>query len=621
MGNWIWGIVLAVVVLVATLSTNFIGHQQKLERDNYAQSVSGNMLVYRNSVIDYARAHPEASGEIAEASLALPTWFRRDQDVKNYVTGGQGYVYYASGKNGEASELLRTSKGDALVGIKRGGLLYNPSLGVLALTLPAAIPESAVVVAPSAASTATPPPAEPETPAFANCQVPAGTLRKWTVAGETCVAYPATDQTVPHLGVLGFNDADAPATGSASYQCNDGVLSTTPESGASCAAPPPVVNCSVPAGTTRSWTVSGVTCQGPAGPATVSDGAALTVVSTNGNTGSADFVCNSSTLSTTAKVMTKTCTKPASPCALPTPSTETQSETRTETQTLGCPAGYTGSITQTQPQQRTQSRTAYCPAPTGAYSWGAWSAWSDWSATGPWTTTNNTCVPQTCTGPSSQTQWVSASAACPSGQVGSNTWEKEQKQTRTCSLGTWGSWSSWVDTGNTRNNNNTCAAVTYPTVNARGVGQGTSSMAGGGVIGWYIPCASWTASWPDFNGCVALNWKSDQSSLASEYYDSHTAYNFNRAGTLTQNVKACLNKLNSSYRSGSDYGNYPYVLWHSPTGSVWNIDYYYVSFSWPAECSCASLNNASVVSLGLYANVPWSDSEGSTVLMKEFSCP
>lgn len=442
----IWAVVLVVLVLVGAQGAKMLNTSREVERSNYSESISGNMLVYRNHVVAYAVAHPTATGEIADASLGLPAWFKKSQDVKNYVTGGRGYVYYTATQDGQTSELLRSSKGDALIGMKRGGMLFNPTLGVVSLALPTAIPEDAVVFAPPAPSAAVAPPP--------NCDVPAGTSRTWTVSGRTCVATQPAAQLLGHAGVLAFVDGVGPQTGAASFLCSNGTLSAAPQPGASCNDPPPA-DCNVTASTSRSWNVSGAACAGQAGSnATISSGSYLSISSSNGNTGTGNFLCTNGALATSPT--SASCSVPPVPCTLPSPSTEVAYDSQTVTQTLACPAGYTGSITQSKLQQRTQTRSAYCPAPTGSYAWSGWSAWSGWTDTSGWTTTNNTCVALTCTGSSSQTQWVAASAACPTGQSGSNTWEKEQAQTRSCNLGAWSGWSSWSDTGATRNAVNTC---------------------------------------------------------------------------------------------------------------------------------------------------------------------
>lgn len=462
MGNWIIAVVLAFAATVGLTVASQSERSQQEVRTSYAQSLAGNMQIYRNSVVTYAQAHTASSGPVSDTSLSLPAWFNRNSDIKNYISGGLGYVYVNVQNDGQARELLESTNNDVLVGIKRGGVLYNSIAGTTAIALPSQIPEGAVVFAPSALSGAAPIPAGPTPPA--NCAVAAGTARSWTVGSNSCSAMVASSSTVPHLAALTFTDAAPGTTGTAQFYCVNGALQTTPGGSPTCNPPPP---CNVAAGTTRNWTVGGAACGGPHAAATVASGASLTFTSTNGNDGAAGFRCNAGTLSSTPDG-SQTCVVPPAPCVLPSPSSQTNTETRTASQTIaGCPAGYAGTVNQTRPEKRTQTRTAYCPAPTGAYSWGVWSAWSTWSATASWTTASSSCTK--CPASSTQTQndWEPRSAACPSGQSGSHTWEEVRTRSRSvsysCPAGTtsipaptYGTYSAWSWTGTRRNEVNTC---------------------------------------------------------------------------------------------------------------------------------------------------------------------
>lgn len=110
-----------------------------------ATAVSGNMAVYRNSVVNYARSNPGVTGSVADASLGLPTWFVRINGVNNYVAAGKGYVYYPTSQPEAAYLILKSSNNSIHAGINRGGYLYNPISGTTAITLPAAIPDGSVV--------------------------------------------------------------------------------------------------------------------------------------------------------------------------------------------------------------------------------------------------------------------------------------------------------------------------------------------------------------------------------------------------------------------------------------------------------------------------------------------
>lgn len=140
------------------------------------------------------------------------------------------------------------------------------------------------------------------------------------------------------------------------------------------------------------------------------------------------------------------------------------------TQQVGCAAGQYG-MTQ---QQRTG--TYACPeawaSPT--FVWGAWG------------TTSSSCTNCPGSGQEATAQWVGVSAGCPAGQVGSNSWEKEQRATRNysynCPAGTpslpapsFGGWSAWQDTGATRNQVNTCHSSTTWSWEAVDVAYGPGS--------------------------------------------------------------------------------------------------------------------------------------------------
>ncbi|WP_202626451.1 type II secretion system protein [Stenotrophomonas acidaminiphila] len=124
-------------------------------------------------------------------------------------------------------------------------------------------------------------------------------------------------------------------------------------------------------------------------------------------------------------------------------------------QNVNCSAGSYGTIAQRQSQPWTCPEAWDAPVP------GSWSGW---------TTTSNTCT--ACPGSSTQTEtrWQFTSSACPSGQLGSITWEYQQSRSRSvsynCPAGTTslppatlGGWSGWSNTGSTRAYSNTCAAA------------------------------------------------------------------------------------------------------------------------------------------------------------------
>ena len=461
MGNWILGVVLAVAAVLGVYVAKQTERTNQEVRTSYAHSLAGNMQVYRNSVIKYAQEHATESGEVDALELALPAWYNGNSDIRNHVVGGLGYVYVTVQNDGQARQLLESTDGDLLVGIKRDGVLYNPIAGTTQITLPEAIPEGAVVFAPAALPTAGPLPSGPSAPA--DCGVSAGTARSWTVSGVSCSDATISGTTIAHAAALTFTDAAPGNTGSAQFYCNNGTLESIPGGTPTCSPPP---GCSVAAGTSRAWTVGGVSCGGPHGAATVASGDALTFTSSNGNIGTAGFVCTEGVLSATPDG-SETC---SSACVVPAPTTET--ETRTGTQNVACPASQPiGTITQQRPEERTRTTSASCPDPAGAPVWGAPSAWTAWTATGAWATTSNTCG-AACVVPPPQTNTESRTGTqtlgCAPGYLGTRTQSRpeERTQTRTATCpdpagapvwAAWSAWSAWTGSGAWATTSDTCA--------------------------------------------------------------------------------------------------------------------------------------------------------------------
>lgn len=158
-------------------------------------------------------------------------------------------------------------------------------------------------------------------------------------------------------------------------------------------------------------------------------------------------------------------------CTTPSPTVTPQ--TQSVPGSAACPPGQTGSDTWTQAQTRTQTATYACATPVGPLNTNP-ATYSPWVNTGGKVGEVNTCSPTCSTrlasapwqpNPQTQTQWASASAPCPSGQIGSHTWQVQQTQSRTAACANpaaaadpvWGGWSAWAGTGATRNDVNTCA--------------------------------------------------------------------------------------------------------------------------------------------------------------------
>lgn len=142
-------------------------------------------------------------------------------------------------------------------------------------------------------------------------QCAAGTV-SWTVGGQSCSGNAGALSNGQSAAV---NDAAGPATGLASFTCNNGALSQNP--GATCAVPS--INCA--AGAPVSWTVGANTCSGTL-PATVNNGAISGAVndSTAPTTGSSTFTCSNGSLTQNAGA---SCAAPPANCPAGSPATWT----------------------------------------------------------------------------------------------------------------------------------------------------------------------------------------------------------------------------------------------------------------------------------------------------------
>lgn len=144
----------AIILLAVVLFMGTVGFNAETERNTSEQAeasaISGNIKVYRNAVLSYARANTGYTGTVPDTALSalLPTWYRKASVVNNYVQGGRGFVYVMSPAPTHLLEDLVTDTGNSIyVGINRNGQLVNPSRGNTGITLPGSIPNNSVVYA------------------------------------------------------------------------------------------------------------------------------------------------------------------------------------------------------------------------------------------------------------------------------------------------------------------------------------------------------------------------------------------------------------------------------------------------------------------------------------------
>jgi hypothetical protein len=140
----------AVLIFIGMIFNQNLNFADTSNANGEAMAISGSMEVYRNCVLIYAQNNPAATGTVADSALNLPSWFVKMNGVSNYVTGGKGYVWYATTQpvgSALTSQILQDTNNLINVGIDQNGVLFNPIAGTTTITLPATIPNGSVVIA------------------------------------------------------------------------------------------------------------------------------------------------------------------------------------------------------------------------------------------------------------------------------------------------------------------------------------------------------------------------------------------------------------------------------------------------------------------------------------------
>ncbi|TAA41535.1 hypothetical protein [Pseudoxanthomonas winnipegensis] len=240
-----------------------------------------------------------------------------------------------------------------------------------------------------------------------------------------------------------------------------------------------------------------------------------------------------------------------------------------------------------------QTRNSTCASATATPVWGSWYNES----------TTGSC--NACPSPTSESndRWVGQSAACASGQVGSHTWERQERQTRStsynCPAGTTtlpsptvSAWSAWAATGATRNDSNTCATCPSPQSETQTIAcptgqtgsitqQRSRSYNCSGSGSWN----AWSA-WADTsNTCVAppaavcdyktrtdVNWAGENINAANPWTPLRACNASNIGQKAYANYTSCggagcygtykgLECTASGWKSVAGAGSSPYVAW------------------------------------------------------------
>ena len=137
----------AMVLVTATLGLIYDMNDRadRLAQNVNVSAIASSMLVYRNALAEYAYTHQFASGTVADNQLGLPNWYARYPGVDGVIDAGRSYAFFGSPPPGLVSEMISLTGGSLAIGTATSGSLLTPSSGYVGVTLPAAVPNGAVV--------------------------------------------------------------------------------------------------------------------------------------------------------------------------------------------------------------------------------------------------------------------------------------------------------------------------------------------------------------------------------------------------------------------------------------------------------------------------------------------
>lgn len=139
------GYLLILLIVFACLLNTDQARQEQMLRQAEINAVAGNLMVYRNVVSAFSEANPAFVGTATDAVLGLPTWYRRQPGMGNYLSNGKSYVFYTLPLPGLVGSLADRSHSIS-VGTNSGGVLVTPVAGNTGIPVPAQIPATAVVI-------------------------------------------------------------------------------------------------------------------------------------------------------------------------------------------------------------------------------------------------------------------------------------------------------------------------------------------------------------------------------------------------------------------------------------------------------------------------------------------
>lgn len=145
--GWLYSILLFAILIFSSY-TREMANDPYSDVDVEAESIASNMAIYANYARSYYITYPGATGTIADGSLGLPSWYNKNTQISNVISGGYVFVYCTCSniRDAVANELYQSTDGSMFVGIKKSGAFVNPNSATsISITPPTTIPDNSVI--------------------------------------------------------------------------------------------------------------------------------------------------------------------------------------------------------------------------------------------------------------------------------------------------------------------------------------------------------------------------------------------------------------------------------------------------------------------------------------------
>lgn len=143
---FIYWIALTLLIVAGGIFSQVQHNDEVVAEQATLDAISRSMLVYRSAAAEYARANPGFVGAPPEAALNLPNWYTKQSGITSYIVGGVSYTYVNGAAPAGLPAALTERTESTTVGVKRSGQLYSSKGGIMTISVPAPVPEGAVVV-------------------------------------------------------------------------------------------------------------------------------------------------------------------------------------------------------------------------------------------------------------------------------------------------------------------------------------------------------------------------------------------------------------------------------------------------------------------------------------------